>query len=211
MKDMNIESGTVLDWNEEKGFGFIAPKSGNKKLFFHINDYSHRHKRPLKNLKVQYFLSTDKKGRPCAIDVTPVRGHKNNGYEVRQKLLALLILCLFSNALYFLYSFKKIPLEIVCVYGITSILSFIMYAKDKKAAEWGKWRTPESTLHLLAIIGGWPGAKIAQSFLRHKSKKMPFRVTYWVTVCINCGALYWLTTPEGCVWLKTILKNIKIG
>jgi len=208
---MNIEIGTVLDWHDEKGFGFIAPKSGGKKVFFHINDYSHRHKRPLKNLKVQYFLSTDQKGRHCAIDVAPIRGHKNNGYEVRQKLLSLTIFFLFSTALYFLYSFNKIPLEIVYVYGVSSILSFMMYAKDKNAAEVGKWRTPESTLHLLSIVGGWPSAKIAQSFLRHKSKKMSFRVTYWVTVCINCSALYWLTTPEGSMWLKTIIKNIKIG
>lgn len=206
---MNIENGTVSDWKVDKGFGFITPGSGGKKLFFHINDYSHRHKHPRKDLKVQYFLSSDKKGRPCAIDVAPLRGHKDNGYEVRQKLMSLLIFGLFSTALYFLYSLKRIPLEIVCVYGVTSFLTFVMYAKDKKAAEWGKWRISESTLHLLGIIGGWPGAKIAQSFLRHKSKKISFRVTYWVTVCINCGALYWLTTPEGSMWLQTILQSLK--
>ncbi len=208
---MTTENGIVLDWNDEKGFGFIAPKSGGRKLFFHINNYSQRHKRPLKNLKVQYVLSTDRKGKPCAVDVAPIRGHKNNGYELRQKVASTLVFCLFTTTLYILYAFQKIPLEIVCIYGVTSILAFIMYAKDKNAAEWGKWRTPESTLHLLAIVGGWPGAKIAQSFLRHKSKKMSFRITYWVTVCINCGALYWLTTPEGSMWLKTILKNVKIG
>lgn len=92
-----------------------------------------------------------------------------------------------------------------------SALTFIMYAKDKNAAEWGKWRTSESTLHLLSLIGGWPGAKVAQSFLRHKSKKVSFRVIYWLTVCINCGALYWVTTNEGSLWLKSILNNIKIG
>lgn len=86
-----------------------------------------------------------------------------------------------------------------------------MYAKDKSAAEWDKWLTSESTLHTISLLGGWPGAKIAQSFLRHKSKKHSFRITYWVTVIANCGALYWLITPKGSMWLKGILKNIKLG
>lgn len=208
---MDIENGTVVDWNEDKGFGFIQPKAGRKKLFFHINDYSYRHKRPKINLKVQYYTSTDRQGRPCAIDVAPIRGHKNNGYELRQKGLSLGIFLLFSAILYFLYSSNQIQLEIPYLYLVASILTFLMYAKDKNAAELGKWRTPESTLHILSLLGGWPGAKIAQSFLRHKSKKIPFRVTYWVTVCINCGVLYWLTTQEGSMWLRNILRNVHFG
>ena len=37
---MNMQIGTILNWNEEKGFGFIAPKSGGKTIFAHINDRS---------------------------------------------------------------------------------------------------------------------------------------------------------------------------
>ena len=86
-----------------------------------------------------------------------------------------------------------------------------MYAKDKSAAESGNWRTAESTLHILSLLGGWPGAAIAQSFLRHKSKKLSFRVTYWITVFMNCGALYWVITPKGSLWLRTIINKINHG
>ncbi len=203
---MNIENGIISSWNEEKGFGFITPKSGSKTLFFHINDYSRRHKRPVQNLEVQYYISTDQKGRVCAIDVAPLKGHKNNGRELRQKFFSLILLSMFSLLLFYLLESKLIPIELVYLYAIMSVIAFLMYAKDKNAAEWGKWRTAESTLHTLSLLGGWPGAKIAQSFLRHKSKKISFRITYWVTVVANCGTLYWLVTPKGSIWLKSILK-----
>ncbi|SDP77767.1 Uncharacterized membrane protein YsdA, DUF1294 family [Desulforhopalus singaporensis] len=208
---MDRQTGTVSKWSEEKGFGFITADEDGESMFFHINDYSHRHKRPIKNLKVQYYISSDPKGRTCAIDVAPVEGHKNNGRELKQKSFSLLILGSFSLALYFLFTLKLIPSQLIYCYALMSVVTFIMYAKDKSAAGLGRWRTPERTLHILSLLGGWPGAKIAQSFLRHKSKKISFRVTYWITVIMNCGALYWLTTPQGSLYLHNILKNIKPG
>lgn len=92
-----------------------------------------------------------------------------------------------------------------------SAAAVLMYAKDKNAAELGKWRTAENTLHMLSLLGGWPGAKIAQSFLRHKSRKLSFRIKYWITVALNCAALYWLITPEGRMWLDRVLQNITLG
>ena len=99
----------------------------------------------------------------------------------------------------------KLPFAVFWLYLIASIIAFLAYAFDKSAARNGQWRTQESTLHLFALIGGWPGALVAQKLLRHKSKKQSFLVVFWVTVMLNCGALIWLLTPQGSIALRSIL------
>ena len=51
---------------------------------------------------------------------------------------------------------------VFAIYLITSIITFLVYAQDKSAAKHNRWRTKESTLHTLALTGGWPGALLAQ-------------------------------------------------
>ena len=46
-------------------------------------------------------------------------------------------------------------------------------------------RTPERTLLLLGLMGGWPGAFLAQRTLRHKSSKRAFQMKFWFTVVLN--------------------------
>lgn len=74
-----------------------------------------------------------------------------------------------------------------------NLLTFLIYAIDKSAAQSGQWRTKESHLHLLSLAGGWPGAWFAQQSLRHKSRKPEFRAVYWATVVLHCAAVVaWL-------------------
>jgi uncharacterized membrane protein YsdA (DUF1294 family) len=79
----------------------------------------------------------------------------------------------------------------LAAYGLLSVVAFLIYGEDKSAAEQGRWRTPESTLHVLALVGGWPGALVAQRFFRHKTTKQPFRIVFWITVLANCVGLMW--------------------
>ena len=70
-----------------------------------------------------------------------------------------------------------------------SVASFLVYSADKTAAERGTRRTPEATLHLLAVLGGWPGALAGQRVFRHKTRKQPFQAVFWCTVAVNAAAL----------------------
>lgn len=80
---------------------------------------------------------------------------------------------------------------------LASICTLIAYKLDKMAAKRSHRRTPEKTLHLWALIGGWPGAIIGQKLFRHKSKKLSFQVTFWATIILNCAALAWLLSIDS--------------
>ncbi|WP_434567419.1 DUF1294 domain-containing protein [Vibrio chagasii] len=82
-------------------------------------------------------------------------------------------------------------------YLVIGVVTFFVYAKDKRAAINGNWRVPEKTLHIFSVAGGWLGALIAQDKLRHKTQKQPFRAIYWLTVVINLTAFVWTLTPSG--------------
>jgi len=88
----------------------------------------------------------------------------------------------------------RLPLWVLGAAVAVNLLTFVVYAIDKSAAQNGQWRTKESHLHLLALAGGWPGAWFAQQWLRHKSRKVEFRAVYWITVVLHCSALLaWVT------------------
>ncbi len=100
--------------------------------------------------------------------------------------------------------FNQIPLVIFLVYIALSIITFLLYAYDKRAAVKGKWRTQESTLQLLSLAGGWPGALIGQQIFRHKTKKRSFRIVFWIVVFANICIFGWLHTEFG----KALFLNL---
>ena len=115
----------------------------------------------------------------------------HDGVVRRAILVALVAAAMFFGLLVVLVALDEVPLLLVAAYGALSVVTFLVYAADKSAAEQGRWRTAESTLHGLAIMGGWPGALVARRVFRHKTTKQPFRSVFWVTVVANCAALAW--------------------
>ena len=189
--------GKITTWNDEKGFGFITPNRSSKQVFVHVKVFTHRNRRPAIGQAVSYELSADKQGRPRAIKVTlagspqPTR-KKRLGTSMAVAFAAMFLAVVGASALT-----ERMPTWVLTFYLAASFLTFVVYALDKSAAGKGTWRTQESTLHLLSLLGGWPGALLAQQLLRHKSKKRSFRVVLWLTVLLNGGAFVWLLTPEG--------------
>ncbi|HEY4530178.1 MAG TPA: DUF1294 domain-containing protein, partial [Luteimonas sp.] len=96
-----------------------------------------------------------------------------------------------------------LPFAVVGWYVGASLVTFVMYRIDKAAAQHGSRRTPEATLHMAGLAGGWPGALLAQQLFRHKTVKQPFQVVFWATVVLNLAALGWLADQGWPVGLAT--------
>lgn len=74
---------------------------------------------------------------------------------------------------------------------LASVVAFAMYAIDKRRAARGQWRISEAALHTAELLGGWPGALIAQRVWRHKRQKGRYMLVFWVIVGIHAGAWVW--------------------
>jgi len=87
---------------------------------------------------------------------------------------------------------------LVCLAGLAVLingLTFVAFGLDKRRAEAGEWRVPERVLLLLALIGGSPGAKLAQHWYCHKTRKQPFRALLNAILVLHLGVTLAITTP----------------
>lgn len=72
-----------------------------------------------------------------------------------------------------------------------SVAAFLMYGWDKRQSKSEGWRVPEKRLHVLAFIGGWPGAMLGQSYFRHKTQKSEFKIMTWLAAALHVGLVVW--------------------
>ncbi|QDV19566.1 Cold shock-like protein CspG [Gimesia panareensis] len=177
--------GKITHWDDEKGFGFITPQDNGTAVFVHISSFTHTARRPQTGDPVSYETAQGKDGKPQA---DKVRFSDQTLVKSLCSAPAVLFTVLFICFLLVSVWFNRLSWLALLAYGAASVITFIAYAWDKSAAQRGKWRTAESTLHFMSLLGGWPGALAAQRLLRHKSSKQKFLLVYWLTVFLNVAA-----------------------
>lgn len=196
--------GKLIKWNEEKAFGFIAPNGGGDHVFIHKTALSNKNRTPNLNDVITFSISKDKQGRYCADEAT-FSGEKLKKKQAKKiSSFSIYFPVLFLSLVTAAYFLDHIPQKLLLAYLGASAITFLVYANDKSKAQKGGRRTPEQTLHLFSLIGGWPGAAIAQQLLRHKSQKQEFRLKFWFTVIINCSALGLFMSDVGETWLALL-------
>jgi uncharacterized membrane protein YsdA (DUF1294 family)/cold shock CspA family protein len=199
--------GRISNWNDDKGFGFVEPNGGGKRAFVHIKAFNRRTCRPVNGEIITYELVHQKNNRYVAQNIKFTRDTTKSANYIKVKnrsRLGTIFTLSFCVGLIALILTGKISALIVGAYCVMSALTFITYAIDKSAAKNGRWRTPEKTLHIFALLGGWPGAFFAQNILRHKSIKNEFRRVFWATVFLNLVGIFWLYSEKGISFMNAI-------
>lgn len=184
-------AGRITDWNDDKGFGFVVPHGGGPRAFVHINEFQRGSRRPADGDLISYLPALDARGRTNARQIRHA-GHRIEAPRPPSRVpRAALGLAFLAGGVAAGVS-GLVPVLPVAVYLVMSALSYLMYRSDKIAARREGRRTPEANLHLVDLLGGWPGALIAQQRFRHKTIKQSFQLVFWATVIINLAAGVWL-------------------
>ncbi len=146
-------------------------------MFLHIRDFAERHKQPEVGDRIQFVLGQDDQGRPCARSAV----HVNDGGRLTLLNLCILLSLLLLPAV----ALHRLALDFrwAAAYPVViGLAAYAAYALDKRRARAGEWRVPEASLHLLELLGGWPGAFLAQRRLRHKCSKGSYQALFWLIV-----------------------------
>ncbi|MFC5929751.1 DUF1294 domain-containing protein [Cryobacterium melibiosiphilum] len=213
--------GHLTQWNDTRGFGFLTPLRGHDHTFVHISAFPHGAGRPRLGEVYSFAITVNGDGKQQAIDLqpegrgsgtprrsVPVRSGPRPGVRPaarsgagrsRAGSAGYLAIVVFAAAAVTAGSAWPVPFWVAAgvgsIYLAMSVVCFVAYAVDKRAAVAGRWRVSESTLLTLGLLGGWPGAIIAQQTLRHKTQKASFRRAFWGTVVLNVLVYAAFATP----------------
>ncbi len=182
-------------------------------MFLHISAFSNRKNRPSINDLVTYAIDQDEFGRLKANKVSYVVPSKlEKSFASTHKLSPLFIGC---TLIFAAFVFERtingfLPHLFPLIFIGANLIAFLYYYVDKTAAIKQQWRTQESTLHFISLIGGWGGAYIAQKMFHHKNKKASFLFTYKLTILINCTATILFATPNSLNLMMTKFNTLFI-
>ena len=200
---MSDEHGTLVRWNDQRGFGFLQPDRSKKEIFLHVRALPHYQRRPRAGDRLRFTVESDDGGQLFAKSAR-IAGLALSPFTLTALIAALLLLLYLA-----LVAARVAPPHIGAWYALMSLVAILAHSIDKGRAEKELWRIPESRLHLLEALGGWPGAFLAQIFFRHKIRKLSYQAVFWAIVAAH-GGLWLLASgdaPQIAAWRQSLIGN----
>ncbi|MBH3411761.1 DUF1294 domain-containing protein [Pseudomonas putida] len=117
-------------------------------------------------------------------------GHTQSVRNARIKGLLLAVLCLLPGLGAAKMGWNGQNWVPRAMYPLVSLISLLLYWQDKRQAQGDAGRTPEKVLHASELLGGWPGALVAQQLFRHKTRKGSYQLVCWGIVLLH--QVFWL-------------------
>ena len=191
------ERGTLVLWNDDRGFGFVRPDGGGDDFFVHISAFRKGlTRRPEAGDAVRYRLAReipDKKRIAHAIlegvAVKPVASEPAGRWHRPYVWLVYVLIRLPILLSCWVLWVHRNPIPLL-LYVFMSTLAILYYGADKRRALSRRWRIPELYLHLIELLGGWPGALLAQKNFRHKLTKNTYQRVFWAIILTH--AVLWV-------------------
>lgn len=74
---------------------------------------------------------------------------------------------------------------------VMNVIGFAVFGYDKRCAIKRRWRVPEKTLFLTALLGGSVGSYVGMFVFRHKTLHWKFRIGIPIIMLLQCAGIIW--------------------
>ena len=184
--------GEIIQFDPAKGYGFIKVAGQSKDIFIHQSDVN-AGIRLRDGVRVEFDVRSTTKGQRATnvrvIDAvaTPAPRRSNANPYALFSLVAVVIVAAVTALLYFVFGWFWLLDYLVGV----NLAAFALYGYDKNAAQNDRLRVPERVLHGVELFGGTPGAFVAQRVFHHKTRKVSYRIVFWLIFAAQAAAVIW--------------------
>jgi uncharacterized membrane protein YsdA (DUF1294 family) len=173
-----VFTGRIAEWDNATRCGWVD--SDGQRIFLHRREFAEMRKRPEVGDVVRFTAGNGPSGVLCAKNAMHLSNGGRFGFLAGSLFIALLVLPAAAIA-----RLSLPPLTLAAYIGLVNASTFILYRADKQRARSKDWRIKETSLHFMELIGGWPGAFLAQRFYRHKCFKLSYQIAFWLIVLLH--------------------------
>lgn len=182
---MARQRATMVEWMDEKGYGFARLPGGTDRIFVHAKDMAQESVRPQKGDEIELDIVAGRNGRPAGKNVKLLSAQEKSS-QLPMHIVTAAMLFIMVQLVVIL---GRAPVGLLVIYLGMGALSVYFYSRDKQAALFGWWRVSERQLLTIDLFGGIIGGLLAQHRYRHKTSKQSYQLKIFTIVALHAALL----------------------